>query len=165
MKIVSNSSVLIALSAIGQLELIPRRFPGGIIIPEAVWNEVVETGKGKPGSKEVGAASWITVRDISDRHLFLLLSTELDYGESEAITLSVEENADMILLDEKAARQKARRMGLTVLGTVGILIWGKRHGYIDSLQEQLEILTKKGDFRLSRTVCDHALKSVGEMPT
>jgi len=96
LKIISNSSVLIALSAIGQLGLISRRFPGGILIPQAVWKEVVKTGRGQPGSQEVGAASWITVCDIADRNLFLLLSAELDYGESEAITLCVEEKADMI---------------------------------------------------------------------
>ena len=163
MKIVSNSSVLIALGAIGQLELIPQRFPGGILIPDAVWNEVVETGRGLSGSEEVEAASWITKRSIADRHLFLLLSAELDYGESEAIALCAEENADMILLDEKAARQKARRMGLTVLGTVGILIWAKRNGHTDSLREQLEKLMTKGNFRLSRAVCDQALQSVGEI--
>lgn len=43
MKPVSNSSVLIALSSIRQLELINQRFPDGVMIPQAVWKEVVET--------------------------------------------------------------------------------------------------------------------------
>ncbi|QTA93566.1 DUF3368 domain-containing protein [Desulfonema magnum] len=125
----------------------------------------METGKGQPGSEEVNTAPWITVSNITERHLFRLLGTELDYGESEAITLCTEEKAAMILLDEKAARRKAQCMGLTVLGTVGILIWARRNGHIDSLREQLKNLTTRGGFRLSRAVCDHALQSVGEMPT
>lgn len=46
MKVVSNSSILIALSKINQLHLIHSRFPEGIIVPAAVWHEVVQTGRG-----------------------------------------------------------------------------------------------------------------------
>jgi hypothetical protein len=48
MKVISNSSVLIALSGIGCLEHLQHRFPEGVIIPDAVWREVVETGHGRP---------------------------------------------------------------------------------------------------------------------
>jgi predicted nucleic acid-binding protein len=57
MTAVSNSSVLIALSSIGLLELIHQRFPDGVIIPQAVWREVVETGAGRVGSEQVAKAS------------------------------------------------------------------------------------------------------------
>jgi predicted nucleic acid-binding protein len=40
MKVISNSSILIGLSAIGRLELLHRRFPEGVIVPDAVWQEV-----------------------------------------------------------------------------------------------------------------------------
>lgn len=51
MKVICNSSVLIALSSIRRLELLEQRFPEGVIIPDAVWREVVETGHGRPGAK------------------------------------------------------------------------------------------------------------------
>ena len=51
MKVVSNSSILIGLSAIGRLELLHRRFPEGVIVPDAVWQEVVETGHGRTGAE------------------------------------------------------------------------------------------------------------------
>ncbi len=98
MKVVSNSSILIALSRIGQLDLLSQRFKEGIIIPQAVWHEVVETGIGRNGANEVKSANWITVHKITNNSLFALLYTELDKGESEAITLSIEEQADIILL-------------------------------------------------------------------
>ena len=61
---VANSSVFIALSGIGQIELLFQRFPEGILIPQAVWHEVVEAGRGQPGSAEVESASWITVCEV-----------------------------------------------------------------------------------------------------
>ena len=163
MKVVANSSVLIALSTIGQLSLLLRRFPEGVLIPQAVWREVVEAGKGQSGSKEVASASWIIVHEARDKDLVSLLRTEIDEGEAEAIALAREEQASVVLLDEKNARQAARRLNLKVLGTVGILIWAKRTGTIVSLQEQLDLLQTQGNFHLSRSVYEEALKAVGEI--
>jgi hypothetical protein len=62
MKAISNSSVLIALSLIEQLESLPKLYDDGVIIPQAVWREVVEAGKGRPGSDNIRRALWITTR-------------------------------------------------------------------------------------------------------
>ncbi len=113
------------MSRIGQLDLLSQRFEEGIIIPQAVWHEVVETGSGRSGANEVRMANWIAVRKITNSPLFALLHTDLDKGESEAIALSIEEQAYIILLDERSARRKAVSLGLTVLGTVGIFILAK----------------------------------------
>jgi predicted nucleic acid-binding protein len=53
MKAVADSSVLISLSAIGQHSLLLRRFPSGILIPKAVWQEIVESGQGRSGAGEI----------------------------------------------------------------------------------------------------------------
>jgi predicted nucleic acid-binding protein len=174
---VANSSVFIALSGIGQVELLLQRFPEGILIPQAVWREVVEAGRGQPGSEEVASASWITVCDVKDEALVSLLSMELDKGEAEAIALCCEQQGEIVLLDEKDARRVARRLGLSVgfwvgksgfakqratLGTVGLLIWAKRIGRITSLREQLDALQTHGDFWLSQAVREKALHAVGE---
>jgi len=87
---------------------------------------------------------------------------ELDEGESEAIALADELKADVILLDEKDARRIAKQLGLKVLGTVGILIWGKRVGKINNLRQVLDILQNQAMFRISHTLYQQALKSVGE---
>jgi len=160
---VANSSSLIALSTINQLGLLPRRFPKGIAVPRAVWREVVETGEGQPGAEEVANSSWITVREVKNTGLVSLLTSELDDGEAEAIALCQELGCEILVLDEKDARRVARRLGLKVLGTVGILIWARRKGYLaTSLREQLDALRDQGDFRLSQTVYDEALRAVGE---
>ena len=134
MRAVSNSSVLIALSTIGQLDLLHQRFPEGVLIPSAVWQEVVETGTGRPGAQSVAAAPFIQTQPITNTTLAAFLQTELDFGEAEAIALFLENPVDALLLDEKSARTVALRMNLTVLGTVGILIWAKQNGFISSLK-------------------------------
>lgn len=62
MIVISDSSVLIALSSIDQLHLLRELLNDEIFIPGAVWHEVVETGAGRPGAKRIESADWITVR-------------------------------------------------------------------------------------------------------
>lgn len=163
MKVVCNSSVLIALSAIEKLDLLPKRFPEGVLIPQAVWREVVETGNGQPGAREVASAGWLTVCETRDRDFIALLRMDLDQGEAEAIALSCEAQAGLLLLDEKDARRVAQHLGIKTLGTVGLLIWAKRSGVIANLREQLDALQIKGRFRLSQAVYDEALRAVEEL--
>ena len=162
MKAVANSSVLIALSSIGQISLLHRRFPEGILIPDAVWHEVVEAGGGRPGVMEVRSAGWIQRRTVRDTDYVRLLCTELDLGEAQAIALARQERAEVVLLDEKEARRVARRLGMRVLGTVGLLIWARREGLIPNLREFLQVLQERGGFRLSREIYLTALRQVGE---
>lgn len=162
MKAVSNSSVLIALSSIGQLSLLKQRFAEGILISEAVWQEVVDAGGARPGAGEVRAANWIQQRSVRDRDYVRLLCAELDTGEAEAIVLALQEQADVVLLDEKEARRVASRLKMHVLGTVGLLIWARRQELIPSLSEQLKTLQEEGGFRLSQGLCLAALHQAGE---
>ncbi len=163
MKVVANSSVLISLSAINQLDLLKHRFHDGVAIPRAVWREVVETGEGQIGSEKVRSSKWIKVIDVKDSNFVNLLRVELDEGEAEAITLFREIQADIILLDEKDGRKIARRLGQKVLGTVGILLWAKKNGKIDSLEEHLNLLQRNGKFRLGNAVYQRALEIAGEV--
>ena len=114
MKAVADASVFIALGRLGRLSLLPQRFPGGILVPEVVWQEVVEQGQGQPGAQEIASVSWVSVRRVKDRSLVSLLGVKLDSGEAEAIALSREEPVAVVLLDEKEGRQVAQRLGLTV---------------------------------------------------
>ncbi len=162
MKAISNSSILIALSAIEQESLLIRRFPDGILVPRMVWQEVVEQGKGRIGVERIAALSWITVLEVQDKGLITLLRNQLDFGEAEAIALYREQKSDVVLLDEREARKIAQRMNIPILGTVGILIWGKRTGLINELKYKLDILQSEHDFRIGPQVYQEALHAVGE---
>jgi predicted nucleic acid-binding protein len=68
MTIVSNASPLIALARIGQLDLLPQLHTD-VIVPEAVWQEVVVEGADHPGAEAVSAASWMARRSVTNRPL------------------------------------------------------------------------------------------------
>src|ERR1044071_6231548 len=104
--VVADSTCLIGLSKIGQLDLLRNLF-GTVLIPRAVFNEVVLRGSGRPGAAEVGAADWIETRDAVDRLAVNTLSLQLGPGESEAIVLASEQAVDFIILDDWQARQVA----------------------------------------------------------
>ena len=162
MKVISNSSVLIALSSISRLQLLEQRFPEGVIVPDAVWREVVETGHGRPGARKVADAEWIKRRQVQNQAVLKALPATLDQGEAEVIALGLEIAADLLLLDEKSARSVAVRLQYPVLGTIGLLIWGKKMGFFPSLANELTLLQREGGFRLSETVREDALRRVGE---
>lgn len=66
MKVISNSTALVHLSAAGRLNLLQELF-GEIYIPEEVYHEVVIAGAGKPGAVEVQTADWIHTLAITNR--------------------------------------------------------------------------------------------------
>jgi uncharacterized protein len=103
---ISNSSVLIALSSIGQLPILAQRFPDGILIPRAVWHEVVETGAGRSGARDIAAGlhGWLFIQEVEHQALIQVLKQDLDQGEAEAIALMLEQPSAVLLLDEKKAR-------------------------------------------------------------
>ncbi len=163
MIVISDSSVLIGLSSIAQLHLLRELLQDEIIIPAAVWHEVVENGAGRPGAKLIEAADWISVRQVADTDFLCLLRNELDPGEAEAIALAKEMKSTLVLLDERDARKIAKSLSLNVLGTVGLLIQAKQVGKIMSLQEALNRLRTEAQFRISDHLYDQALRTVGEI--
>jgi predicted nucleic acid-binding protein len=130
MIVVADSSPLIALCRIGRLDLLHDLF-GKLIIPDAVWQEVVTSHPGKAGVTEVLAATWIEQQTVKDRPLVHLLRQDLGAGESEAIVLARECSADVLLMDERRGREAAKRLGLTCTGLVGILLEARRRGVVN----------------------------------
>ena len=158
--VVSDSSPLIHLSQIGRLNLLKDLF-GELLIPPAVYHEVVIEGRGRPGSEEVREASWIRVVEIRNKYLKRLLQFLLDEGESEVIVLALEVNAGLVLLDEREARLQAKRLGLRVTGTLGVLLRAKKLGLIKSLREELDKLKETG-FHISESLEEEILNVAGE---
>ena len=111
MKVVSDASPIINIACIDKLNLLNQLY-GELYIPEAVWNEVVVQGKGQPGADEIESAKWIKVQSVNDTSLVHALEQELDQGESEAIVLSLEIQAELLLMDERIGREVARHLGL-----------------------------------------------------
>ena len=108
MKVVTNSTPLIELSKIKQLNLL-REVYGTILIPEEVYVEVVIDGTGKAGAAEVEAAQWIYRQTVTDTNQVRVLQSQhsLHSGECATIILAQEINAEQVVLDDNAARREA----------------------------------------------------------
>ncbi len=158
---VSNSSPIMNLAAIGRLDVIKLKF-GNVVIPDAVWRELVIDGKGKKGVEDIERVDWIKVQSVRDKALVKVLEKDLDNGESEAIALAVENNANVLLLDDKSARLIAANLGLNIIGIVGILIWAKKEGIIKQLSKELDNLGENANFRMSEDLIKRALQEVEE---
>jgi predicted nucleic acid-binding protein len=161
MNVVSNASPLINLAHIGALALLPRLY-AGVVIPEAVWREVVVEGSGQPGATEVRSAAWISVGAVENRSLVQALRMSLDAGEAEAIALALETPNPLLLMDERAGRSTARYLGLRCVGIVGILTLAKQQGLIEKVRPYLMALRDEAGFRLSAALCEEVLREAGE---
>lgn len=160
-RVVSDAGPLISLATIGQFDLLSSLFEK-VYIPRAVYTEVVVHGEGRPGASEAADATWIQIVDVQDDLAVSLLRNELDLGESEAIVLTKELNAGYVLMDDPAARQKARHLGLQKIGTLGILLMAKEAGFIQAVKPFLSKLMSS-NFRMSEKVYWEVLHKAEEV--
>lgn len=151
MRIVSNSSPLIAFYRIGRMNMLNELFDE-ILVPEGVSNELK--------SGQWGKYDWIKTRQVKDKNMVNLLSVDLDIGESEAIILALEEKADLLLMDEKAGRKVATYLGINVAGTVSLLVKLAKHGKIQ-IKDELDNLINN-EFRLKKGIYETAIKEIEE---
>ena len=162
MTVVSNASPLINLARIGKLDLL-RQLYGMLVVPQAVWDEVVVQGAGQAGAAEVKAASWIKVQAVTNTALAQALQQELDAGEAEAIVLAQETRAEMLIMDERLGRETAHHLGLRYIGLIGVLTVAKRRGFIKEIKPGLEALRNASGFRVEELLYIRVLKDEGEM--
>jgi uncharacterized protein len=159
--VVSDTSPLTNLAAIGQLALL-RQLYTELHIAEAVWDELNAGGQRWPGRDEVVAADWVHRRSPHNRPLITALGRDLDLGEAESIALAVELDANILLMDEREGRSAAQRLGLRVVGVVGVLLQAKTARLLDQIQPSLDALRQQAGFYLGRGVYEYALKLAGE---
>ncbi len=160
MIVVSDSTILIGLVKIGKLDLLKEIF-SKLYIPEEVFKEVVERGKGKPGSKVIKEATWIESKPVKDKIQVAFLLGSLEKGEAEVLVLARELEADLILLDEEKARKSAVIAGFEIMGLLGLFILAKNLGLIHEVRPFVdELIIKK--FRISDKIIEKTLTKAGE---
>jgi len=136
---------------LGGLGLIPQVLGSGTLIPPAV-------------AREFGAGllpAWMEVRPLQQPIGARILQPALGAGESEAIALALEVKADLILLDDKAARRLALTLGLPLLGTLGLLLKAKDLGLIKEIRPKL-IALRSLPFHIGPRLFEAVLRDAGE---
>lgn len=162
MLVVSNTSPLSNLASLGRLSLLREQL-GSVIIPPGVWLEL--------GRHPNAGARKDLEQALADRWLHVVplvaavpadLASGLDLGEAEALTLALETKASLVLLDEAAARLKARQLGIAHTGVLGILRQARQLGRIPSLKAEILRLRTEARFFVSPALEQRLLISVGE---
>lgn len=159
-KVIVNSTPLIALSHVKQLGLL-RDLYGQVTIPRAVYNEISVKTDSSCKKAVDNALGWIVVEDIKNQMAKNMYKTQLHEGEVEVMILSLEQDADLVVIDDANAKKHAKYLNLNVTGTLGILIKAKQKGCINELKPILEEMVEKHIY-LSDKLIKMCLEQVGE---
>ena len=131
MRVVSNTSPLVYLLLIQEIQILPALF-SEVVIPVAVLEEL----KHPDAPKQV--RDWIT-RPPEWLSVITTLTQEedselrrLDPGEREAILLAEQLHADLLLLDDRKARQIARKREMPLTGLIGVLRMAIALDFVDA---------------------------------
>lgn len=157
MILVADASALIALSACSSLPLLDALF-GTVLVPEAVYLEI-SVGD-KPDAKELRKYLQGKVRHVDMRH-FVYLDACADAGETAAMVLCKELNADYLLMDDKRGRKVAAINQIRTVGSMGVLLQAKRVGLIAAVAPLLAKIDTSPVF-VSRKLIDTVLDLAGE---
>lgn len=145
--VVADSSCLISLERIGELEVLPALFHPVVVTPEVM--------------REFGVSlPWLGVEAPSNPALVAVLGLLVDTGEAEAIALA-QERGWRIILDDRRARAVAVRLGVRIIGTVGVLVRARQRGVVAALRPLLDSL-ELGGFHISPALRQEALRLAGE---
>ncbi|HKQ50483.1 MAG TPA: DUF3368 domain-containing protein [Phycisphaerae bacterium] len=153
MIVVSDTGPLNYLVILGHFETLPRLY-GEVVIPQAVAEELSRASS--PEAVQVlirSRPSWLKIEKPPRRDPVL---ADLGDGEQEAIMLAQSLNADLLLCDDKDAREAALRRSVRVTGTIGVLKEAANKGLLD-LADALSRL-RRTNFRISKTVIQRILE-------
>lgn len=157
--IVINTSPLIALvAALGNLRVL--KMYKQVLVPNEVHQELLTGGAATFAVREFEAAAWLHKRS-QPVSIGTALRNTLDKGEAAVIQLALDENIQTVCIDEAAGRRVARLNGLSVTGSVGILLRARREGYSFSMREAIDRMKERGIW-LSERVITFALMQAGE---
>lgn len=156
-KVIVNSTPIIGLADIGQLDLL-RQVYDHIIIPQAVYDEIITPSVKHQVDENSG---WIIIKKIQDDSQKRMYRAKLHAGEVEVMILAQEQNAELVILDDNAAKKTAKYLGLAVTGTLGVLLRAKREGYIEAVAPLMEALARNRFF-IDEKVRNMVLKQAGE---
>ncbi len=127
MLLIADTSPLISLILVNKLDVLEKVFPN-YVLPEAVWDELNNHNEIRSFKKELNQLS----KKVKQVKNYFSLSG-IDIGETEAIILYKELNANYLLIDDKRARQTAESMDIKCIGTLAVLYKAKQKRIIKEL--------------------------------
>ncbi len=158
MIVVADTTPLISLLKINRLYLLEKLY-GSVFIPRAVFSELTSNEKYQSEAETISKSNFIECRDVSNTQALAILQavTALDLGESEAIILTRELKADVLLIDEVKGRKVAQQLNIPLSGALGVLIDSFDTGLLtkNEISECLDALQQAG-----RRISGHLINKV-----
>lgn len=161
--VLTDASPIIGLARVGGLSWLPQLF-GKVWVPIEVHTEVIR----EPNAPDVGAITAALAQGFL--HVWPAPSGEkvelpdLDEGESACIRIALSQSKPaLVLIDERAGRSVAQKLGLRIAGTAAVIGLAKARGLIPSARDAFKRL-HASDFRISKEVIDTVLHRTGERP-
>ncbi len=158
--VISDTTPIVVLDAIGLLDLMFHIFEE-VTIPLAVDAEL-SAGLSIPGRREALARPWLKRVALQVPASPGQYGRDVDAGETEAIALFLEHDAELLLVDDGPARRTAKRFGIKHMGTAGILIAAKKQGLVSSVGDNLRELRDEHGFFLGNAAMRRILELAGE---
>ncbi len=140
--IVADTSPILNLALIDRLDLVREQF-STVVVPDQVWDELLDGEDGVEALRAAHDESVIEIVSLEETPLVAEFRRNLDRGEAAALAYAIEADADLVLIDEREARQAARRHGLSMTGAIGVLLRGVGDD-TDALRTELDRLREAG---------------------
>lgn len=150
--LIADSGPLIALARL-ELLWLPARLARELLVTGSVWTEVTRapaTGELRL-FQEALSSGWLTVLPGPALTDARLAGAQLDDGELSALSEALQRGA-AVLMDELRGRTVAAQLGLTVVGTLGLLLMARERGLVGSLRPMVELLQRGGYFLSTRLI-------------
>ncbi len=161
MIVVSDTSVISNLYLAGYLDLLPRLF-STVVIPQKVQEELLALKQFGIDVEPILQANFLTVKVPVNQAFIQTLMQTLDEGEAQAISLAVEIQADLLVIDELKGRVIAIQNGLNITGLLGLLVRAKQNGILPKVQPVMDLLKTKANFFISEKLYAQILQLAGE---
>jgi len=155
MILIADSSALIALAIVDKLDILDKLF-GEVYLPRAVYDEV--SREHKPESSKLVTYCKTRIVEVTSAARF---NVTLGKGESEAIVLYQEKQADFLLCDDKKAKKFAVNFGVRVVGSLGVLLKAKESHLVEEIAPLIAILNRSSVF-IDQKTCNLVLEMAGE---
>lgn len=147
--ILSDTSCLILLDRIGELELLHKLFKSICVTPE-----IADEFKEK-------LPEWVKIEEANNKTYQKILEASLDKGEASAIAFAIEHPDCLLIIDDFKGRKYAEQLGIQITGTLGVIIQAKLMGHLKSVRPIVNKI-KKTDFRISAELELSVLKKAQE---
>jgi len=157
--VVSDTSPIRALAHLDLLGILPELF-GEVLVPSAVAREL-QSDNLWISSIDATQVAGLRIVDPPASPASLSGIEKLDPGETAAIALALELQA-IVLMDESFGREVAGRLGLTVTGTLGVLLLAKQFQKITAVRPLVDRLRTEMNFFVAPSLYQQILKLAGE---